>query len=218
VTTGVLCLILGFGLATQFHHTREADFSTLRQSELIEVLDQLTTRAERLRQDNAQLERQLAELTDSKTQDEAARQVALDQAQTQGILAGTLPAQGPGVKITVNDPGGGLDTALMAALVDELRNAGAEAISVGTVRVTVSTWFALGDQGGLVAEGQRLTSPYHWLAIGDPTTLQGALGMAGGALAAMRTAGAKTTVSAEDLVIIEAVKSPAPAEYATALE
>jgi len=211
-------LILGFGLATQFRQTREADFSTLRQSELIEVLDQLTTRAERLRQDNAQLEHQLAELTDSRTQDEAARQAALDQAVTQGILAGTLPAQGPGVKITLEDPDGVLDTAMMAALVDELRNAGAEAIAVGPVRVTVSTWFAPNAPGGLLAEGESIGSPYRWLAIGDPTTLQGALGMAGGALAAMRTAGAKTEVSVEDQVVIEVIKTPGPAEYATALE
>jgi len=208
---------LGFGVATQFRQTQEADFSTLRQNELIEVLDQLTVRADRLRQDNDQLERQLEGLADSRTQEEAARQAALDQAQTQGILAGTIAAQGPGIKVMVNDPDGVVDAALITALVDELRNAGAEAISVGDVRVTVSTWFTAG-RGGVMAEDQLLTPPYAWLAIGDPTTLQGALGLAGGALAAMHAAGATTTVSVFDLIEITAVKILSPASYAMALE
>ena len=217
ITAGLLCLLLGFGVATQFRQTQEADFSTLRQNELIEVLGQLTNRADRLRQDNDLLERQLEELTDSRTQGEAARQAALDQAQIQGILAGTIGAVGPGVEVLVSDPDGLVDAALMASLVDELRNAGAEAISVNEIRVTVSTWFAAGELG-LVAEGHQLNQPYSWLAIGDPTTLRGALGSAGGALTAMEAAGATTKVTDSDQIEITAVKNPPPADHALALE
>ncbi|MCL2802495.1 MAG: DUF881 domain-containing protein [Micrococcales bacterium] len=218
ISAGLLCLLLGFGVATQVRSTHEADFSSLRQNELIEVLDQLTSRAGRLRVDNLALERQLDQLTDSRTKDEASRRAAEDQATTQGILAGTLPAQGPGVEVVVFDRDGQIDPAMMTALVDELRNAGAEVISVNQVRVTASTWFAPAGGGGLVADGEALTSPFTWLAIGDPDTLQGALGIPGGALAALRTGGADTVVTAQDSIQIEAVRVVAPTKYATTLK
>ncbi|MDR1824211.1 MAG: DUF881 domain-containing protein [Bifidobacteriaceae bacterium] len=215
--TGLLCLLLGFGVATQVRSTQEADFSTLRQDELVQVLDQLANRADQLTAENAALEEEKAQLTDKRTQEEAAQQAAAQRAEVQGILAGTLAATGPGVLVTIEDPSGQVPAATLYLLVDELRNAGAEAISVGSVRVTAATWFADGD-GGVVVDGVLLTPPYHWAAIGDSQTLQGALGIPGGALAAVRTAGGDSQVTVSGSITISVVKTVAEPQYATAIE
>jgi uncharacterized protein YlxW (UPF0749 family) len=218
LVTGLLCLLLGFGVVTQVRRTQEADFSTLRQDELVQVLDQLSNRAEQLADENAALEDQKAQLTDQRTQAEAARQAALQRAEVEGILAGTLAAQGPGVRVTVTDPDGQVPAATLYLLVDELRNAGAEAIALGPVRVTAATWFADASGGGVEVDGQVLKPPYVWLAIGDPDTLQGALSIPGGALAAVRTAGGDSTVLPGDQVSITAVKTLAQPQYAQPVE
>jgi uncharacterized protein YlxW (UPF0749 family) len=218
IAAGLLCALLGFAAATQVRHVGQADFSDLRQDELVEVLDQLNGQADQLAAENAGLEAELEDLETSQTQNHAAREAAASRAEAQGILAGTLPAQGPGVTVTVRDPDGKLTAAVAYLLVDELRNAGAEAISLGPARVTGSTYFAGGGDGRLTVDGTELEAPYEWSAIGDPSTLETALGIPGGALAAVRTQGGSSTVAAHADLKITVVKSLEPAKYATAIE
>ena len=65
-----------------------------------------------------------------------------------GILAGTVPATGPGVTITIDDPDGAVTRPTLLDGVEELRDAGAEAIEINdSVRVVASTSFTDGDGG-----------------------------------------------------------------------
>jgi uncharacterized protein YlxW (UPF0749 family) len=219
LTAGALCLVLGFGAATQFKQVSKADFSKLRQEELVEVLDQLDAQASRLEAENLALERERDRLESDQTSQQAAAEAARQRAEVQGILAGTIPAEGPGIALTVRDPDRKLTAAFAYLLVDELRNAGAEAISVGSVRVVAATYFEDCAQPGCVmADGAALQAPYEWLAIGDAATLETALGIPGGALAAARTLGGSSTVTPRQWVRIDATRSLSPPRYATALE
>ncbi|MDR2373619.1 MAG: DUF881 domain-containing protein [Bifidobacteriaceae bacterium] len=218
LTAGLLCLVLGFGAATQVRQVGKADFSKLRQDELVEVLDQLDAEAARLEAENRDLERERDRLESDQTSQQAAAAAARERAQVQGILAGTLPAEGPGVALTVRDPDRKLTAAVLYMLVEELRNAGAEAISLGSARVVAATYFEDGEDSSVMVDGSRVQPPYEWLAIGDPSTLETALGIPGGALAAIRTLGGSSTVSANDSVSITAIRALIPPRYATALE
>ncbi|MDR1441083.1 MAG: DUF881 domain-containing protein [Bifidobacteriaceae bacterium] len=219
VTVGLLCVLLGFGAATQVKEVGKADFSRLRQEELVEVLDQLDAQASRLEAENIDLQRERDRLESDQTSQQAAAEAARQRSEVQGILAGTISAQGPGIALTVRDPEGKVSASLAYLLVDELRNAGAEAISLGPVRVVASTYFEdCEDEPCIVVDGARLEAPYEWLAIGDPTTLETALGIPGGALAAVRTQGGSSALSAMDPVRITATRRPAQPRYATALE
>jgi uncharacterized protein YlxW (UPF0749 family) len=219
LTAGLLCLVLGFGAATQVKQVGKADFSKLRQDELVEVLDQLDARASRLEAENLALERERDRLESDQTSQQAAAEAARQRVEVQGILAGTIAARGPGISLTVRDPDRKLTAAAAYLLVDELRNAGAEAISVGPVRVVAATYFKDCAAGGcVIVDGVELAPPYDWLAIGDPSTLETALGIPGGALAAVRTQGGSSTIVAEDDVAITAIRILAPPSYATAIE
>jgi uncharacterized protein YlxW (UPF0749 family) len=218
LAVGLLCALLGFAAATQVRQAGQADFSGLRQDELVEVLDQLDRQASQLEAQNWELEQERDRLRASQTQDEAARQAASARAETQGILAGTLPAYGPGVTITVRDPDHKLTAPVAYLLVDELRNAGAEAISLSGVRITASSYFAQDEVGALLVDGIVLQAPYEWIAIGDPQTLETALGVPGGALAAVRTQGGSSDVIQHTAVEIVATKALRPPEFATAIE
>ncbi|HZE33008.1 MAG TPA: DUF881 domain-containing protein [Actinoallomurus sp.] len=140
------------------------------------------------------------------TQGQAALQDARRRAQTYGILAGTLPATGPGIELTVDDPQSRVRAASLLDTLEELRDAGAEVVQVDGVRVGVSTYFTDASGGTVVADGSTLTRPYRFLAIGDPHTLATALNIPGGVLRSLRNSGAEGTVTQRQKITIQAVR------------
>jgi uncharacterized protein YlxW (UPF0749 family) len=211
---GVLTLLLGFAIAVQVRANSSGDtLSGLRESDLIGILDNQNARADRLRQQIAALQDNLRQLQDSGDRSSAARKQAAEQADTLGVLLGTLPAAGPGVSITVSDPDGKLTGEDLFDVVQELRGAGAEAIQFGSVRVTTSTWFD-GGNGSVLVDGTRLTAPYRVSAIGDAKTLDTALNIPGGVAATVRAAGGELNVTELDEVSITVTRTLGKPKYA----
>jgi uncharacterized protein YlxW (UPF0749 family) len=214
-------MLLGFAGATQVREAGKADFSGLREEELVAVLEQLDAQENQLGAENLALERELAQLQDQATRGQAALDAAAARAETQGVLAGTLAAQGPGVTVTISDPERKMTAVGAYLLVDELRNAGAEAITLGPVRITASSYFESTVRNGqpvLLADGVEVEPPYEWRAIGEPSTLETALGIPGGALAAVRTQGGTASVTKQDHLEITSTKVLGPTDYASAIE
>jgi uncharacterized protein YlxW (UPF0749 family) len=204
---GVLTLLLGFAIAVQLRANSNGDaLSGLREDDLIGILDNQNARADRLRQQLTDLQGNLDQLRNTGDRSAAARKQATQQAQALGILLGTLPASGPGVRVVVTDPGGKLDGEDLLDVVEELRGAGAEAIQFGTVRVGASTSFE-GSGGTLTVDGTRLRAPYDVLAIGDAKTLDTALNIPGGVAATVRAAGGELAVHESRTVRITLTRS-----------
>ncbi|MFC8734249.1 DUF881 domain-containing protein [Luteimicrobium sp. NPDC057192] len=210
----VLCAALGFALIVQVHQNQSDNLSSLRQSDLVRLLDDVTQRTQTLEREQTDLAATRDQLRSSSGSRQAAIDLATQRAQTQGILSGRLPATGPGIRLTIKQSTQTVGAATMFNVLEELRNAGAEAIQVGGVRLVASSWFEVhGDT--LVADGQPLESPYVWLAIGNPDTLAPALGIPGGALAAVRNTGATAEVSTPRKVEVTATREPGTPQYAT---
>jgi uncharacterized protein YlxW (UPF0749 family) len=204
----VLCAVLGFAVAAQVHsNDKGTKFATARQDELVGILGDLSQRSDRLRADIHDLDDTRAGL-ERDTEGQAAVEDARRRAATYGMLAGTLPATGPGIELTINDPQGRVRSAALLDTLEELRDAGAEVIQVGDVRVGVNTYFADASGGGVVADGQSLTRPYRFLAIGDPHTLATALNIPGGVLQSLRNSGADGAVGQQQKITVQAVRSP----------
>jgi uncharacterized protein YlxW (UPF0749 family) len=217
-TAAVLCAVLGFATVTQVRHNATTDYSGLRESELVDLLDQLTQRAGDLTAQNLALEAQREELVSSQGQAAAAAQAAGERLRVQGILAGTLPATGPGVILTVNDPDGGVTAQILYHVIEEMRNAGAEAMSLGDTRITASTWIADGSRSGdavIEIDGTAVEAPFEFRAIGDPQTIDVALNMPGGALASIRNAGGVSALQRRAMVSVDAVVDPPSFTFAS---
>ncbi|MFC8921933.1 DUF881 domain-containing protein [Cellulosimicrobium sp. NPDC057127] len=214
IVVGVLCALLGFALVVQVTQTQEDQLSSLRQTDLVRLLDDVTQRSGELEDQVASLRATRDELRSGSGRERAALEVAREQQQTQGILSGRLPAQGPGVQIEVVEGSAPLDGFLLFNVLEELRNAGAEAMEVNGVRLVASSYFE--DTGdGVVVDGQTIVSPYRWTVIGDPSTLETALEIPGGAMASLRSDGARTSISRHDEVAVTATREPSAPEYAT---
>ncbi|MFC8799254.1 DUF881 domain-containing protein [Promicromonospora sp. NPDC057138] len=211
--TGLLCLALGFALAVQVGQSTGDQLSSLRQDELVRLLDEVTQRADQLDAEVSDLEAIRDDLQSEDGRDQAARDLAQQRAAQEGILSGRLPANGPGVQIHVADGEKPLEAQVLFNLLEELRNAGAEAIQVNGVRLVTTSYF-VDSGGGIVLDGAAVASPYEWTAIGDPETIERALEIPGGALPRIREEGGEATTTASDQVSVDAVRIPGEPEHA----
>jgi uncharacterized protein YlxW (UPF0749 family) len=209
-----LCAVLGFAVVAQVRQTRVEGLSSLRQSDLVRILDESTQRSEQLQQEAAALQQTRQDLLSGSDRQKAALDAATQRAATQGILSGRLPAHGPGIDFTIAEQGTQIPAMDLLNVLEELRNAGAEAVQLGDLRLTASSYFT-DENGGVVVDGVRISTPYHWLAIGDPETMAPALEIPGGAMATIRRDGGRVTLTRETDVKVSAVRAiPAP-RYAT---
>ena len=104
----------------------------------------------------------------------------------------------------------------MLDAVEELRDAGAEAIDVNGQRVVVNTWFSDGRTRGITVSGRLVIPPYVITAIGDAETMAAALRIPGGVADAVNAAGARFASSALADVTIDSIVRPAKPRYAAA--
>jgi uncharacterized protein YlxW (UPF0749 family) len=219
VVVAVLLAILGFGAAVQVQsNSQDNQYVGARQDELINLINSLSLASQRTENEIAEL----LQTRNSLLNDTEARRTALEQARQLadqlGILAGTTPAVGPGVRVTVTDPNGTVGANNLINGIQELRDAGAEAIEINdTVRVIAQTAVRDAPTGGVFIDGEQITAPYVIEAIGAPQTLAGALDILRGFTDQIERVNGKVTVEEEDGASIEisSVREPAPADYAS---
>jgi len=210
----LLLFVLGLGLAIQVRSTSEnSSLRGARQEDLVRILDELDGRTKRLEDEKQSLERQRTELESSSDQAEEARKQTRQKARQLGVLAGTVGAQGPGINLTVTDPGGSVEADMLLDAVQELRAAGAEAIEVNDVRVVASTYFS-DSGGGVRVDGHRISPPYRFQVIGKPQDLEPALNIPGGVVQTLRKEQADASVSASKKIVVDALRSAKRPDYA----
>lgn len=98
------------------------------------------------------------------------------------VLNGLVEVWGPGVEVSV---GGRLLVEEVHDIINELRNAGAEAMSINGQRLVASS-IVNQDRGDLVVDGTTLTPPYVFQSIGDIQTMEVALERKGGIIPLLR--------------------------------
>ena len=143
---GLLCLLLGLSIVAQVRQGDDA-LEGATQQELVRLLDESGRHASALEVENAELDRTLEALRSGREGDVAAQNAAEDRLEDLEILAGTAPAQGRGVVVSIADPEATVRASTLLGVVQELRNAGAEVIQIGQVRVIASTSVTTGPGG-----------------------------------------------------------------------
>ena len=210
VATGTLAVLLGFGLTVQIRANDEApaDQVVTREDDLVTILDDLDSREEELRQQIAERRQTIEELGSGQQQSGRALTEAQERAEAIGILNGSVPASGPGLRVTIEDPEGAVTAGILLDAIQELRGAGAEAIQVDAVRIVVSSYVG-GDPGELVIDGQPVSAPYDLRAIGPSDDLTVALNVSGGVVADVARFGGTARVTQSDDVVVDAIRPTA---------
>ena len=219
VLIGLLVGLLGFGLAVQLQSSQsDGSLASARQEDLVRILDDLDSRKERLRDEIASLEERKRQLNSGAKGKQAALDEARRRADELGILAGTLAAEGPGLKITFKPGSKPLRADKILNAVEELRGAGAEAMQITdadgrAVRIVAASYF-LDDSGNLEADGESLRAPYTLTVIGDPRTMRTALEIPGGVVSDVSKDGGTVTMDERQKVTVSALRRTEPPQYA----
>jgi uncharacterized protein YlxW (UPF0749 family) len=187
--TGVL-FILGVLVVAQFR-SQGADqgLAGLSVSDLSELVANVTTRNNQLRDEIAALEAQRQTIASAVQRgDTSSAQIRSDLNRVLG-WSGALP--GDAIELLMN----------------ELRNAGCEAVAIGGVRVVPGV-VATGPAGAVVLRGVLVKDPIDITAVGQPQVLAGSLGRAGGPVAqlAARFPEVVIGVATVDLVTVPATE------------
>ena len=202
--------LVGFLLTAQFRAQRGVTQQLEAESEqdLTRIFASLNEESAALRDETSQLRLELAALESSAERDQLAREAAQRQLEELEILAGVVPARGPGVSVRITDPKGDFEFETLLDLVQELRDAGAEAIAVNGRRVGASTAFS-SRRGVLTVDGQEIREPYEVVAIGDPATLEVGLKIPGGAVDTVDALdGTRVSVERRSEVRVPALERP----------
>jgi uncharacterized protein YlxW (UPF0749 family) len=203
LSVATVAFVLGLLVVAQLRaQAGAAGLQARSAQELTVLVANLTTRNEQLRREVASLEREVADLTAAAARGESSvDRLRTDLARIR-TWAGLDPVVGPGVRVTV---GGPLPGVAVEDLLNELRNAGAEALAVGGVRIVPGVVVA-GPPGALSVLDTRLPDPFEIEAIGSPETLTGSLTRMGGIVAQLSARFPEATVT---VTPVERLRLPA---------
>jgi uncharacterized protein YlxW (UPF0749 family) len=144
--------------------------------DLTVLVANLNTRNDQLRMEIATLEDQLGEIQGNQARGETSLDELRRDLEDVRSFAGLERVTGAGVAVAVAGP---IAAGSVQELLNELRNAGAEAIAIGDVRVVPGSVVS-GSPGALSVESTALADPFEIRAIGAPETLTGSLTRSGG--------------------------------------
>ena len=213
IVVGLVCVLLGFAVVgTAQTNDTTGVLATARESDLIQILDDLTQRRSRLEDET----RALASARDQLLSGSPEQVIAQTRARADAlsVLAGTVPVYGPGIVVRLDDPQGVIDASVILDTVQELRDAGAEAIDIDGRRIVVNTWFADGRTGGVSISGVTVRAPYVITAIGEGDTMAAALRIPGGVADAVNAAGAHFSAQTSADMTIDSIVQPQRPRYA----
>lgn len=130
------------------------------------------------------------------------------------IVNGLVEVSGRGIQVYTSGPLNALDA---QDLVNELRNAGAEAIALNGERLALWSAITIDEQGWLTVDGVRIASPYVFQAIGDGETIEAALMRSGGLIAVLEHSynDLQVTINRSDKLVLPVHRHPLEFRYAS---
>lgn len=182
VIIGIMCFILVYIMFMQFKVVNQTDITSLttkRESELREELDSWQSKYEDTANQLEQAKTNLEEYKNKIDDTQAASELLDKELQQAGLYLGKTDVEGAGIIINLSDGTSNIIAEDLINLMNELKTAEAEAISVNGQRVTNLTEFADVDSY-IVVNGTRLSSPYTIQVIGNQKYLESGITAKGG--------------------------------------
>jgi uncharacterized protein YlxW (UPF0749 family) len=213
LSVSAVALLLGFLVIGQLRgQAGVPGLSALSATELTQLIANLTSGNDDLRDEIGQLQEQEAHLVATKQRGETTVDELTADLERIRAWSGITPVTGQGIVVSIQGPIGGDG---VEDLLNELRNAGAEAIAVDGVRVVGGVVIA-GTPGELSVENQAIGDAFEIRAIGSPQILTGTLTRTGGVIAQVGTTypSARLTVTPIESMTLPATNRTGPPTYA----
>lgn len=179
VIIGMICIILVAVMYAQFKVVEQTDITgieTAREAELQTMLSSWKTKYEEIEEKLMETEQKIAEYQEKIDSNEQASELLEKELEQTNLLVGKTNVIGEGVIVTLQDnEEKSIEASDLRTLVNELKLAGAEAISINDKRILNMTEIV--DAGRILINEEPVVSPYVVKAIGDQTYLSSALSL-----------------------------------------
>lgn len=179
ITLGLICFILVSTIFMQFNTISKTDVTSIKNMRESELRTEITTWKTKLEDTQKKYDDTIAKkdeyLTSIQDSEKSTKLLEAELKESQMIL-GLTDVIGQGIIVTLEDN----DKKSIVAddlleLINELRLAGAEAISINNERIVVNSFVADIDGKYIIVNGQRIASPYIVKAIGNQSYLESGL-------------------------------------------
>lgn len=215
ITMAVACFALAIVMSMQFKVVKETDITSIETMREEELRTELANWKKMYKEAQEQYEEKTAKLSEYKekeqSEEESSQLVEKELEQTNMYL-GKTKVEGQGIKITINDVDkqssdeedtvNPISAEDLMVIVDYLKLAGAEAISINEERILNMTDIVdVGSNFLIFVNQQRILAPYEIKAIGDQTKLESTLLGNGGYVEELRNYGFKITIEKTKVTI-----------------
>lgn len=214
ILLGVMCMLLTIGICVQIKTVNDSSTGvgkTQKENELRNSVLKWKERYESLYEEENEMEEELEKLRNEVSKQDSNSTNLSKQLDEMDTLLGYSEVSGQGIIITLKDAtastvkGNATDYIVhdgdLLEVINALKNAGAEAISVNDQRIVNTT--AITCAGNIIkVNGEKLGSPFKIKAIGLTEKLNGALTMPGGYLELLENDGVQVKVEESDNIVI----------------
>ena len=193
----------------------ETDIVNLREEELREEISTWKNKYDEVQEQLTDVNAKIEEYEKQISDNDKSELTINNELQKSEMLLGKTNVVGEGVIVTLTDNEYKITSSDLLVLVNELRFAGAEAISINDVRITTTSDIVdIANQYIIVKPNQRITSPYVIKAIGNKKYLMSTLSLRNsGFIDKYTNSGRDVKVEESDNVKISAYSWGINAEY-----
>ena len=180
----IVCIVLVSVMLMQFRTVEQTDITeieNMRESELRTALAERKMKYEEVSTQLDDVNARIEEYNTTINNNEETSKLIDEELKESNILVGKTDVYGEGVVVTLaNSNEQAIEAYDLIDLVNELRYAGAEAISINEQRVLNMTEIVdMGDYAYITVNSQRIQEPYIVKAIGDKEYLNSVLNLKG---------------------------------------
>lgn len=206
ITIGVICVLLTSVMFLQFKSVQvieESGVGAMRESELKTEYSLIKEKSDEIKKTLEEVEDSIKEYNNQSTDIQGTIDLLRNDIAKANIDVGYTNVKGPGLVITLSD--GDYDfvdaTDLLFA-INELKFAGAEAISINDIRVVNTTSLPEMSTDYIVMDRARIISPFTIKVIGDIKYLESVINIKGGLKDLIESEGKNISYTVESEVYI----------------
>lgn len=218
ISIGFTALILTSIMFTQFKTVKQTDITaieTMRETELRTELTDWKNKYEEIEQKLVETENKIAEYQSDISNSEKSATILEEELKETENYLGYTKVKGEGIIIKLEDNDfKTIERWDLLQLVNELKLAGAEAISINDERVVSTTEIATVGTQFILINGNRTPSPFVVKAIGNKKYLESAITIKGGYIDEMQVNEKTISYSVEEEIEIPAYSGKISFEYA----
>lgn len=225
VLLGVMCFLLTFGICMQIKTVNSSGTAVAKNNKENNLRDKVLEMKEKYEKVYSKVEskdKELSNLIESTAANDSNTSELSDEINRVNSIIGLTTLEGEGIEINLKDGEGDTDLSsvysvvhdgYLIQIVNELCNAGAEAISINDERIVSTS--AITCIGNVIKiNDEKVGTPFKIKAIGSKEKLYGALTMSGRYLSLLEARGVKVDVEKKDLLTVNKYDGIFKFEYA----